>query len=337
MLRNESPRSSADIKDTNCSTAKKCWGLLTTIFSTWCSSWKGTGLSEPTGRVHHHPRSHAKGTDMARFSVKIRWYFVINWYVQAVCCLKPGLKLEPRLLDLGLHRLLCQKKMHLRVNGFGWILPEWSYHQNSDGIEICLNIPVQYKSSLPFPVPQHLVKLAARGACSASKVSKLMANPLDSCFDELADMGSDLLMQKLKQLQVVSTESQATSTSDSSYKTSAAPSSGWSKLRSAVLAVGCFKSTLKTRDDISLPSPQVRVVSLVYLGIDGICTWLMTLTYPTCMHALILHVPSMYSGWPCPCKGPVHGGVFNDEHRSVRCRIRCNAFVESLLVLHAGT
>ena len=94
-----------------------------------------------------------------------------------------------------------------------------------------------------------------------------MANPLDSCFDELADMGSDLLMQKLKQLQAVSTNNQATSTSDSSYK-SAAPSSGWSKLRSAVLAVGCFKSTIKTRDDSSLPSPQVRVVGV--LGKDGI-------------------------------------------------------------------
>ena len=95
----------------------------------------------------------------------------------------------------------------------------------------------------------------------------MISNPLDSCLDAFADASTDMLVKQLMRTptsaaagtseaarsSVVSEGSSETASSSSSgaQQKQSSPyhhhSSGWSKLKIAVLSVRKFKSSLKTR------------------------------------------------------------------------------------------
>ena len=108
------------------------------------------------------------------------------------------------------------------------------------------------------PVP--LIKLVVHGAKRYAHAAELVLDPLDSCLDLLADTGTEIIMKQLHKHPSKAVLSHAISVEEPLSPTMAAGSSGWAKLRRAVMSVGSFTHLLKVRarDDSNLPSPGVN-------------------------------------------------------------------------------
>ena len=109
------------------------------------------------------------------------------------------------------------------------------------------------------PVP--LIKQVVHGAKRYAHAAELVLDPLDSCLDLLADTGTEIILKQLHKHPSKAVLSHAISVEEpQSPTTTAAGSSGWAKLRRAVMSVGSFTHLLKARarDDSSLPSPGVN-------------------------------------------------------------------------------
>ena len=105
-----------------------------------------------------------------------------------------------------------------------------------------------------------LIKQVVHGAKRYAHAAELVLDPLDSCLDLLADTGTEIIMKQLHKHPSKAVLSHAISVEEPLSPTMAAGSSGWAKLRRAVMSVGSFTHLLKerARDDSSLPSPGVN-------------------------------------------------------------------------------
>lgn len=85
-----------------------------------------------------------------------------------------------------------------------------------------------------------------KGADAALKAGEIVVNPMDSLTDCVADASADFLIKQV---------------ANSSH------SSGWSKLRSAVMGTSMFKVAGKSKDDSYLPPPQIDPAHSKALGV----------------------------------------------------------------------
>ncbi|GAX76798.1 hypothetical protein CEUSTIGMA_g4244.t1 [Chlamydomonas eustigma] len=126
-------------------------------------------------------------------------------------------------------------------------------------------------TTTPGAIQKHLIRLIAKGASSANKAAGFIQNPLDSIEDVIADVGSELLLKQLQKNYNSSSDTTTAFRPEADYADPASdnlmrhshahkPGANWTKLRRAVLGVGCFKHILKTRDDSCLPSPAVNPI-----------------------------------------------------------------------------
>ncbi len=106
----------------------------------------------------------------------------------------------------------------------------------------------------------HLIKMLAKGAAGANKLSGLIHNPLDSVQDLVADQASELLLRQLGGGKLSSVPEQTPPEPSKQTVDRPKASDGWAKLRRSVLVVSAFKSTLRTQDDMRLPAVGAKAV-----------------------------------------------------------------------------